>query len=106
MHKNIFIIFPFDPNESIPPSIMFKSVNIHLDTSHYLLIELYSSVIVLDCTTKGGKLLDEMPVAKWVDITVNLGCHDHFQNHLSELYYPNLSNMFKLRMNSDLRGLL
>ncbi|KAH0773799.1 hypothetical protein KY290_010936 [Solanum tuberosum] len=66
---------------------MFKSVDIQLDISHYLSIELYSSVIVLDGTTKGGKLLDEMLVAKWVDKPVNLDCHDHFQNHLSKLYY-------------------
>jgi len=86
MHKHIFINFPFDPGDSIPPSIMFKSVDIHLDISHYLSIELYSSVFVLDGTTKGGKLLGEMLVAKWVDKPVNLGCHDHFQNHLLKLY--------------------
>ncbi|WMV59095.1 hypothetical protein MTR67_052480 [Solanum verrucosum] len=83
MHTHIFINFPFDLGESIPPSIMFKSV----DISHYLSIKLYSSVIILDGTTKGGKLLDEMLVAKWVDKSVNLDCHDHFQNHLSKLYY-------------------
>ncbi|KAH0709539.1 hypothetical protein KY284_010966 [Solanum tuberosum] len=87
MHTHIFINFPFDLGESIPPSIMFKSVDIQLDISHYLSIELYSSVIVLDGTTKGGKLLGEMLVAKWADKPVNLDCHDHFQNHLSKLYY-------------------
>ncbi|KAG5570863.1 hypothetical protein H5410_060629 [Solanum commersonii] len=84
---HIVINFPFDLGESIPPSIMFKSMGIQLDISHYLSIELYSSVIVLDGTTKGGKLLDEMLVAKWVDKPVNLDCHDHYQNHLSKLYY-------------------
>ncbi|KAG5571785.1 hypothetical protein H5410_061551, partial [Solanum commersonii] len=34
MHKHIFINFPFDPDESIPPSITFKSMDIHLDISH------------------------------------------------------------------------
>ncbi|KAG5571784.1 hypothetical protein H5410_061550 [Solanum commersonii] len=51
-----------------------------------------------------------MVVATWVDKLVNLGCHDHFQNYLSKLYYWNflaqLEQFAETAYEFDFEGLL
>ncbi|OIS97217.1 serine hydroxymethyltransferase 2, mitochondrial [Nicotiana attenuata] len=60
MHKHIFIHCPFDPGGSVPLSIKFEYLNMHLDTLHWMPIALYSGVFGLDGTMEGGKLFNEM----------------------------------------------
>ncbi|KAF3632372.1 hypothetical protein FXO38_26179 [Capsicum annuum] len=72
MHKHASMHFPFDPGESISPSIMLESFDIHLVISNYLSITLYSSVFVLDGTVEGGKLFNDMSNSK---VGVQIGWH-------------------------------
>nr|XP_016449173.1 PREDICTED: uncharacterized protein LOC107774208 [Nicotiana tabacum] len=52
--------FPFDPGESVPPSIMFESLNIHFDIPHCFPIALHSGVVGL----VGGELSNEFSSCK------------------------------------------
>ncbi|PHT45643.1 hypothetical protein CQW23_14801 [Capsicum baccatum] len=72
MHKHASIQFPFGPGESVSPSIMFKSFDIHLAVSNYLSIVLYSSVFVLDGTVEAKKFdFDSFVIIGRIDSKAN-----------------------------------
>ncbi|XP_075105865.1 uncharacterized protein LOC107781077 isoform X1 [Nicotiana tabacum] len=60
VYEHTSLHLPFDPGESVSPSILFESLNIHFDIPHCFPIALCSAVVGLDGTTEGGKLSNEM----------------------------------------------
>lgn len=54
------IEFSFDPGESVLPSIMFESLDIHFNIPHCLPSALYSVAVGLNGTLEGDKLSNEM----------------------------------------------